>query len=581
MTDKINLPITPEQIEQLNPAEYAEFITRLAQALPADIVDSEHRRNLRQIAALNDGMESYLAYYELIHGAAMVEHNLPAIQKEYEAWENGQAFLWFGFRGCRKTSSQFTLASFLHGHHPDGTGVIVGANDGNSKLIAKSIAQIIELHPEFKAVFPHIQINKSRGWGAEGYWIRDDRLTAEEWAAKMAKVNDPSFIGGGYGSSEINGKHPTLYLFADDLHDIDSSGSVTERERIKKVFISQILKTAVRENDVLKTRVSMTGVPFAKDDTYHVMRDSGDVMFIEIPVMRRAADNAAGAVYIDGKNPVTGAIYDDIVGWWYLTWPESWGVKSILSERAKGRGAFWQMMMLDINIAKTAGLVYYLYDHTKIGFDLPTGGGADATSLDPDVEVGGQKRSSFALAYVCKLTDGRLVLKGGVLKPMGIVKAREAILQAQTMFRNWITTAVENTGPGKILMQFLRLDSRVRFRDSNIADPHGVIKDKKARFEGQVHPWLESGYLLISDEDNEYCLAVRYLCDNFFDIAPNKPHEALDAGDGLYQALKLFPEVLRFPSPGSMNPNDMMNQQRQGLYHPFAHIGDKDARRPY
>jgi hypothetical protein len=570
-----------EAIERMTPEEYMAFILRFAQEMPADLVAEERRRSLRVIAGAGDRLENFLAFYELVHGSDMVKHNYAAIAAQFEAWEMGRIFLWFGFRGCRKTSTQFTLAAFLHGHYPEGTGMITGANDANAKLIAKSVAQIIEYHPEFKAVFPHISIDKDRGWGAEGYWIRDTRMTKEEWVQKMAKVNDPSFIGGGYKSSEINGKHPSLYLFADDLHDIDSSSSVTEREYIKSVFFAQILKTAIRKDDKLLTRVSLTGVPFAKDDTYHVLKQSGDCVFIEIPVMRKAAAGAEGAVYIDGVNPATGAVFEDIVGWWYLTWAEGWGIKSIISERAKGKSAFWQMMMLDIEQAKSAGFVYYLYDHSKIRHDWIMAGGADPTNVVKDKEVGGNKRSNFALCYLAKLPTNTLLVIDGFLKQCGIVEAKDAIKQAQTMFPRWKTTAVENVGGGAVFIQYLRTDMSIRVVDSGLTmTGKGKVKNKADRINLELSPWVESGVVQISDADTPYLNALRRLFDNFFDLDPNDP--AWDTGDALYHAVKLFPEVLRVPSYETLAPGAMVQEQRRGLYHPMANVGGLPyGERPY
>jgi hypothetical protein len=556
-------------IKQSDPDRYREFVDRLAATFSRDKLEQE-RFNLLCLEARTDrGIRGFRAWYEVSTGGVLLPHLDRLAVKAFEAHDLGEIFLTLGFRGSRKTTTLIiSLCSFLHGHYPELTGIITGAADPNAKLIAKSIAQIIDLHPVWKQVFPNVIPYKERGWGAEGYWLRDNRKSVEEWAQQQAAVNDPTFVGGGYKSAEINGKHPSLYLAVDDLHDIDSSASVTEREYIKTVFLTQILKTVLRENDKLKTWVLMTGVPFAKDDTYAVLKDGGGVTYIELPVMKRVAEGQG--TYIDGINPKTGKVYDDIVGWWEITEPKLMGKESIINERSRGKGAFWQMYMIDIAIAKTAGIKYYLYDHTKIGFDLPTGGGADPTSIDPDYEVGGKKRSSFALAYICKLPNGTLVLKGGVLKQMGIQTAKDAILQAQSMFKNWITTAVENVGPGKIFMQFLRLDSRVRFRDSGIANPKGIIKDKMARFDAEVAPWLESGVLLISDEENPYCMAVRNLCDNFFDIDPKRPNEALDAGDGLYHGLKLFPEVLRNHVLEEISPVAIKSSlNRGGLWHPM------------
>ena len=225
------------------------------------------------------------------------------------------------------------------------------------------------------------------------------------------------------------------------------------------------------------------------------------------------------------------------------------------------------MFMLDIETAKTAGLRYYLYDHKDIGFNLPMVGGADPTGVDPDREVGGKKRSSFALCYLGKLPMGGAVVVDGYLKPCGIIEAKDAMLQAQTVFPNWRTTGVENVGVGKVFLQYLRTDPRVRVQDSNLRGVGGGgIKSKEDRFLTETHPWLENAVIRISDAPTPYNMALRRLCDNFFDL--DKHDEAWDAGDALYHAAKLIPEVLRQPVHENLNPVAM--NQRGGLWHPLS-----------
>lgn len=566
----MTLPFSPAELDALRenePDKYFAFVARLAASTNADIAKQELHNALVMRAKAGCTLDGFDAWYELVHGGKMLGANYKQAIKCFQAHEDGEIFLYIGFRGVRKTTTfDITLTTFLHGYFPEKTGIVTGAADPNVKLIAKSIAQIIEQHPAWKEVFPNVVPYKERGWGAEGYWIRDANISPEKWTEQQAKVNDPSFVGGGYRSAEINGKHPSLYLVVDDLHDIDSSASVTEREYIKMVFLTQILKTVLRANDKLLTWVIMTGVPFSKDDTYAVLKNSGGTTYCNVPVMTRAPDGQG--VYIDGKNRKTGVVYDDIVGWWYLTEPEIFGANSIVDERSKGKASFWQMYMLDIQMAKTGSLTYYTYDHDKIGFDLPTVGGADPSGIDPDMEVGGQKRSSFALCYLCKLPMGGAVVKDGVLKPMGIVKAKDAILQAQSMFPKWETTGVEDVGVGKVFMQYLRTDSRVNFIASNIKSlKDAKIRDKKLRFLNEIHPWIESGVIRISDENTPFLNALRYLMDNFFDIDANKPNEALDAGDSLYHAVKLIPEILRMPSAEDLSPQGM--NDKPSLWHPF------------
>lgn len=560
----------PVALKQTDPDKYWEFVARLRATVPLDEQQRQYQLALADKAREGETLEAFEAFYEGIHGNALLPHNLEAAKECFTAFEQGEIFLYLAARGFRKTTTfGITLCSWLLGLYPEKTGIVTGANDPNAKLIAKSISQIIEYHPFYRMAFPNVVVDKEKGWGAEGYWIRDNRISREDWTKQQSKVNDPSFVGGGYKSSEINGKHPSLFLLVDDLHDIDSSGSVTERESIKMIFLTQILKTVLRERDRLLTKVIMTGVPFAKDDTYAVLRQAGGTRFVNTPVMRRAAENAKDATYIDGINPKTGAVYQDIVGWWYLVCPEIMGAKGIINARSEGKSAFWQMFMLDMESAKSLGLTYYLYDHTKIGFDLPTVGGADPTSIDPDYEIGGQKRSSFALCYLCKLPMGGAVVKDGVLKPMGIVDAKMAILQAQAMFSKWETTGVEGVGPGKMFQQYLRTDSRVRFLDSNIKTPDKKgVKDKKSRFEYEVSPWLDSAVIRISDEPTPFNLGLRYLLDNFFDIDANKPHASLDAGDSLYHAAKLIPEILRTPASDDISPQGLQSDYN-GLWHPL------------
>lgn len=567
------LPFDPQELLKLKdeqPDKYWEVVARFAAQTPRDEVERVRLEQLAIIAASGETFEAFEAYYEGIHGNKMLPHLRKLMLRRFEARQNGKIWVLLGFRGSRKTTAvQITEKSWLHGLHPERTGVTTGANDPNAKLIAKSIAQIIESHPFFRMAFPHVVIYKERGWGAEGYFLRDNRMSVEEWTRQQAAVNDPSFVGGGYKSSEINGKHPTLYLSADDIHDIDSSGSPTEREAIKETLLRQILPTVVRENDKPIAPIELTGVPFAKDDSYQVLRQSGAVQYDSLPVMVKAKEGEG--VYIDGKNPETGVVYEDIVGWWILTAPEIFGVKSIIEIRSLGKAPFWQMYMIDIEQAKNAGVTYYSYDHEKIGFDLPTYGGADPTSLDPDLEVGGKKHSSFALCYLCKLPDGGAVVKDGVLKPMGIEKAKLSILNAQSMFKNWKGAGVENVGVGKMFLQYLHLDSRVLAFDSNLKTPNKKgVADKLTRFSYEVGPHLDSGVIRISDENTPFLNALRRGLENFTDLDPKKPDESLDAMDSLYHAAKMIPETLRHMAVEDISPQGL--DDRGGLWHPLMGV---------
>jgi hypothetical protein len=86
------------------------------------------------------------------------------------------------------------------------------------------------------------------------------------------------------------------------------------------------------------------------------------------------------------------------------------------------------------------------------------------------------------------------------------------------------------------------------------------------RFQNEVHPWLESMVIRLSDAETPYLMALRRLCDNFYDLDPSDP--GWDAGDALYHAAKLIPDVLRTVNQDDISPQAMT--ERGGLYHPLA-----------
>ena len=149
--------------------------------------------------------------------------------------------LW-GFRGSWKsTSISVTFTAFKIGHHPEKSSVVVCANDDSSDKITSAVATMIESNPRYRQIFPHVVPDKARGWGAEGYWVRDDRYNEGQWVQMMSKRIDPSLVGGGYKSSRLIGKHPTLLLLLDDIHDEGNSASARQRTEVVKIVAETLL----------------------------------------------------------------------------------------------------------------------------------------------------------------------------------------------------------------------------------------------------------------------------------------------------------------------------------------------------
>lgn len=506
-----------------------------------EVLSDIQKAVLRSQAAGGVTVDAFLSFYQLLYGFQVPAHMEQAIRKTWEAHEKGVPFVLMGARGFWKTVTYVTLDAFLIGHNPDKTGIVTGANDQNCINIAKNIASIIEYNPEWKMVFPQV-VPKDKAWGAEGYWVWNTSFGREAWEQKQAGIIDPTFVGGGYKSSSINGKHPSLFLHVDDIHDIDSWKSELERQNIKDIYMGQISKTMIYDKDKLVTWNYLLGVPFSKDDTLNSIVQSGVCVSHIIPCMVRASEG--NGHYIDGVNPHNGVTYDDIVGWWYLTSPETFGVTSVINKRAEGKFAFWQMYMMDIETARTAGIKYYLYDNQKITNDLPMVAGADP-SLFQESSTG--ESSSFAHLLLAKLPTGQAIVVDVFLKKCTLTEAKDAIIRAQDKYINLRYTGVENVGGGKVFYEYLITDPKVRVVKSDMTGLGSSVRNKLDRQKTQISGWLENMTVLISDAPTPGLLALRKLYDNFPDVP--KHDEAWDAGDALYHAMKLIPEVLRLPTP--------------------------------
>jgi hypothetical protein len=526
------IAIDPEKAREVF-AKYPHLSQPLFQEIDKEL--------LAQKVQAEDSPESFFAFCELLDGDQPPAHTKRQVQKIYEDHAKGTGTVNLAFRGSRKTTYfGVKFMAYRIGKEPHKTNVAIGANDDSPQKVAASVSVIIEAHPEWKRAFPSVVPDKDRGWSVEGYYVKDEAIPYAEWVKKQASTVDPTLVGGGYNSTRINGKHPTGILYIDDIHDINNN-SDTQRKDVVKKLTTVILKTVIRVNDKLSTWVLGIGVPWSSDDGYQTMVNAGYGLVLT-PAMRKAQGDIEGAVYLDGLNPATGVTYEDLQGWWRLTWPENFGPTAIIQERSFGKAEFWQMIMLDLATAATGKLVFHEIPAEQIEPRWPTLGGCDPTTFDETVNE--RKSSHFALGFVAKRPMGGLAVVDGVLEQCSMLAAENHILSAQTRFINWLFTAVENVGVGKVFIQSLRRNSLLRIVASGLKGISDArVRSKKDRFLVDVAPLLEDGTILLSNRDTPYLNAVRRLCNHFFDLSEHDP--AWDAGDSLYHAIKAAPDSIQ------------------------------------
>ena len=504
--------------------------------MPADYLNEQIKNALLTKAqAFTEG--GFLAHYELMTGVNPPRHIVRWTRKVFKAHANGKGFVLRAFRGSWKTTTWGVLfITFMIAHFPILTHVVVSANDDSAEKITQAVAAIIKFHPEWKRAYPHIVPDGDRSWSVEGYFVKDTSMPYDQWVAKRASIIDPTLVGGGIESTRINGKHPTGVLYCDDVHDLHNSTSEKERSGVTRTMFSVVLKTAIRENDKLKTWVFGVGVPWSEDDSLEIMANSGQYDSETLPAMRKAAEGDAGAVYIDGRNRVTNVVFNDIVGWWILEAPETFGIESVIAERSISKFEFWQMYMMDIHTAKTGGLRYYSYPHEKIDPTLLHSGGCDfATLKDKKPDAG---RDMFSICYGAKTPVNQLVVTGGIIEQCTQLQAEEYLKNSHKIFRNWRTGIFEGDGAGEqFFLFFLQRNYDAKWRMEKTG---GVAK--RYRQEKEMGPWLENATVLISDADTPYLNALRKALDDF-------PDGNNDVRDGLYWLCRAFPEILIMAVP--------------------------------
>jgi hypothetical protein len=353
----------------------------------------------------------------------------------------------------------------------------------------------------------------------------------------------------------------------DDFHDVNNN-SDKQRKAVVTALTTVILKTVIRKNDKLDTWVLGVGVPWASDDGYQTMINSG-YGYTGTPAMVRAKEGDKDAIYLDGLNPATNVVYEDLKGWWVLQFPEVFGVNAIMQERSFGKSEFWQMIMLDLGMASTGKLRYYDYPESEIDklWTFPVWGGCDPTN-DDETLTSTNDRSYFALAYVVKLPGHGAVVIDGVLEQCSQLTAENHIVSAQDKFPNWQGTAVENVAGGKGFIQTLRRNAKIRVIASglkNISDSR--IHSKKDRLSKESSKF-EDMSIRISSAETTFLNALRRAFNRFYDLS-DKDY-AFDAWDAVFHAMRQMPDA--FTQQNEVE--EARRRERQRTPHPLAHIAN-------
>lgn len=526
-------------------------------------------RNLIPVIWEDDSPTSFAAYYRFMTGVTLPNHARKWIDEIYEGKAVDMATLIFAFRGSWKTTTVSILfTSYRMGKNPSKTNLVLQNNDAKAQRTTLAIANIIEKDPKWKEIYPHIVPDKKNGWGAQGYWIKDESVPAEEWARDTVVDSDPSLLGLGISSGSVIGMHPTGVLLLDDIHDEKNTVSELERSKVVKVVAETIMPMIVPDGSKesgqqLETWTLAVGTPWHESDAYHYMQDTGEFRFCNTPLLYPVAEDTPGAHYFNHKK---------LVGWYTLGWPDRCPPPVVETfYNLSGHRGFGRMYLLSLVASNELGIPFHGYNHENLPKNNlnqiigPVYAGVDYASV---IEIRGKvmdpkNRSKFALYWALVLDNQTVVVLDGIVGHFSQIQSEGHVAATQNAFLGFQTTGIEMNGKGEEFYALLRR------RPELMVYPYWVSgMSKPDRIERDLAPWIEMGKILISDEETDALDFLRKALAEF-------PHGNLDVLDAIYGIAQCIPHVLQLPvTPATgINTPAQLRVNNDKPYNPFAYIG--------
>jgi len=481
------------------------------------------------VAQNDDGPDGFECFYKLIFSKQLPAHAREWVEGIYKARNEKKGIVIEAFRGSTKTTTlTIAFTAWRIGKEPHRANLLVQVGDDIAADNTHQVADIIENNTGFKLVFPTVEPDRERGWGAGGYEVKRTDLGYVGWRELNAKRKDPTLVGVGYKSREIIGKHPDGLLVVDDIHDENNTASERELETVRKILTGTIFPTMTPS-----TWAVFVGTPWVDNDVLRYVASTGEFVHLQTPVEK------------DGI-PV---------------WDKKFGEGEIARQkRLAGTIQFARMFMLDLTAAKNKVFKYMGYPSSEVRFNWPMVGGVDyAGTMDVNKNKAGGG-DYFAIAYVAKLPGGGAVVVDGVVDHCTQAQAEAYLRRAQEMFPHWLNAVVEGDGKGEEFIQVVLRNPTMKIIPMKTGG-----KGKEARLERQMGPWLESGIVRVSDAETPFLNELRRELDTY----PLNEHD--DALDAVYWSLRGMPDVLYVPASTELPPTRVSVKQAS---HPLLAFGN-------
>lgn len=546
MTDV--LKIVGELVKRLETASPEERLAlqRQIEQLPAEARElmNVHVRG-QLVSVLPVGLDGFKHYYFCKHKRELPPHAEVWVKALLEAHFDETGVMIEGFRGSTKSTVTATMVEYLSGKYPERSSLIICSTESDAKKMAQYIADTVESNAGWKVCFPNVIPDKDRGWGAEGYHLKDSKVPYQEWVQRVMSDHgrDPSFLAVSVTSGAV-GKHPTLCLFLDDIHNQKNTASKAERMSVVNTVKADILPVMSRAKP--RPFVAFTFTPWDEEDTYAEMKRTGIFKQVKTPVY---TENEKGKFTYEGRKVD-------------LAWQEVFTVDEIKKWRQLvGSSEFARMFLCDLKKAGVTLFKYYSYPHEQINPSWIRAGGVDYASIQMPTRQSLGNRSHFALALGTKTPQNTICLVDGVVAQCTQADAEGYVLRYQENSISYRYTALETNGKGEEFYNLMRRNPRAK------VFPHQVKGKKSDRLYRELSPLLENGMLLVSDADTPFLNAFRTFLDKFPNI--DEHDKEWDVADSVYHMVSCFPECLAIPA----QPQENLTVRKDKKVSPWVSVG--------
>jgi hypothetical protein len=474
------------------------------------------------------GVEGFRSFYYCIWRKDLQ----PYAEKDWvPAFATGDWTILECHRGSGKTADMtVSYNAYTLAKEPWTFNLVIQASDDTANKSTSLISEIVEHYEGWKLCFPDIVPDKERGWGAKGYFIKDEAFIRQHgygaWLEKCGQDHskDPSFVGAGIGSADPVGMHPKR-IFIDDIHDIKNSAFPKDRANVVATMRANIMPTISKPGKE-KPFIGIACTPWDKEDAYHILYKTGLFKRITTPILTFTED---GDKEFEGKKCK-------------LTWDHPLGYDlAKVNDLRKGVSAaeFARMYLCDLEAAKNRMYKWYSYPEKDIDYTLPMGGGVDYASvyLPTTSHEGG--RSYFAMAYGVLQPNGSLIISDGVLEQCTQLAAEAYVARAQNTYPGWLHTVIESDGVGA---QFVQLVQRNRDMKVVPMRTSEVFRGSKELRQYEVlSPLFERAVLRVSEASTPFLDCLRSYLENYPNLDRHAPE--WDVADSVLWLTMVFPQL--------------------------------------